>query len=140
MLNLIFSERSAAQAPVANFSTNVSSGCSPLIVQFTDQSAGSPASWFWDLGNGSTSSVQNPTSTYVSPGNYTVTLTVTNASGTSTKSATITVTAGPVVKFTSTDTAGCTPHTVTFTDQSTTPSGSITGWEWNFGDGSTSNQ
>ncbi|HEX6913819.1 MAG TPA: PKD domain-containing protein [Chitinophagaceae bacterium] len=132
--------RSSAQAPVANFTADVTTGCSPLVVQFTDQSTGIPSTWYWDLGNGSTSSVQNPTSTYVTPGTYTITLTVTNASGSSTKSGTVTVTDGPIAKFTSTDTAGCTPHTVTFTDQSTTPGGSIVAWEWNFGDGATSTQ
>ena len=42
VLNLIFAVNSDAQAPVANFTTNVTSGCSPLIVQFTDQSTGNP--------------------------------------------------------------------------------------------------
>jgi gliding motility-associated-like protein len=131
-----------AQAPVANFSANNTTGCSPLIVQFTDQSTGSPTSWHWDLGNGSTSTIQNPTSTYTTPGTYTIKLIATNASGsnTITKTSYITVFDAPAAKFSSTDTAGCTPHTVTFTDQSTTPSGTITQWEWNFGDGGTSNQ
>lgn len=138
VLNLIFVASSDAQAPVANFTANVTSGCSPLVVQFTDISTGNPTSWLWDLGNGSTSSVKNPTSTYVDPGTYTITLTATNASGSTTKTSTITVNQPPVAKFTSTDTSGCTPHTVTFTDQSTFSSGPITQWEWNFGDGATS--
>lgn len=138
--NILFVEGSAAQAPVAGFTSNVTSGCSPLVVQFTDQSTNNPTSWLWDLGNGSTSTIQNPTSTYINPGSYTVTLTATNASGSSTTNITITVINGPVANFTSTDTAGCTPHTVTFTDQSTTSSGTITQWEWNFGDGNTSTQ
>lgn len=142
MLLFIFCYDVAAQAPVANFAANNTSGCSPLIVQFSDQSTGSPTSWHWDLGNGSTSTVQNPTTTYTTPGTYTVTLTATNSSGSNaiTKTAFITVFDAPSAKFTSTDTAGCTPHTVTFTDQSTTPGGTISQWEWNFGDGGTSNQ
>jgi gliding motility-associated-like protein len=139
IINLIFITSADAQAPVANFTANVTSGCSPLVVQFTDQSTGGPTSWLWDLGNGSTSSVKNPTSTYVNPGTYTITLTATNASGSTTKTSTITVNQAPVAKFTATDTSGCTPHTVTFTDQSTSASGSIIQWEWNFGDGATSN-
>lgn len=131
-----------AQSPVANFSATNTAGCSPLIVQFTDQSTGSPTSWHWDLGNGSTATVQNPTTTYTTPGTYTITLIATNASGsnTTTKTNYITVFDAPNAKFTSTDTSGCTPHTVTFTDQSTAPSGAITQWEWNFGDGGTSTQ
>ncbi len=43
-----------------------------------------PYSWFWDFGDGNTSDEQNPTNTYINPGNYTVTLTVTdNSSNTS---------------------------------------------------------
>jgi gliding motility-associated-like protein len=139
VINLIFVISSDAQAPVANFTANVTSGCSPLIVQFTDLSTNNPTSWAWDLGNGSTASVKNPTTSYVNPGTYTITLTATNASGSTTKTSTITVNQSPVAKFTSTDTSGCTPHTVTFTDQSTSASGNITQWEWNFGDGVTSN-
>lgn len=127
-----------AQAPVASFTADVTSGCSPLIVNFTDQSSGNPTSWLWDLGNGSTSSVPNPTSTYVTPGNYTIKLTVTNSSGsnTITKTNFITVNAGPTAAFSSSGTSGCAPHTVNFTDQTT---GAVQ-WEWNFGDGATSSQ
>jgi len=142
ILLIMLQGRATAQTPVANFSAANTSGCSPLIVQFTDQSTGSPTSWHWDRGNGSTSTVQTSTSTYTTPGTYTITLIATNANGSNTviKTNYITVFDAPAAKFTSTDTAGCTPHTVTFTDQSTTPSGTITQWEWNFGDGGTSNQ
>jgi PKD repeat protein len=45
-------------------------------VQFTDQSTGNPTSWFWDFGDGFTTSLQNPSHTYAQPGNYTVSLTI----------------------------------------------------------------
>ncbi|MBL0145575.1 MAG: hypothetical protein IPP48_07255 [Chitinophagaceae bacterium] len=48
----------------ANFSATPLSGCSPLIVSFTDQSTGSPTQWHWDLGNSTISTVQNPSTTY----------------------------------------------------------------------------
>ena len=50
----------------------------PLMVQFTDGSAGSPTSWAWDLdGDGTTdSTVQNPTATYPNTNPVTVSLTV----------------------------------------------------------------
>ena len=70
-----------AQAPVAAFTSNVTQGCAPLGVAFKDQSTNSPTSWEWDFGNGSTSSSQNPGCTYSTPGTYTVTLIVKNASG-----------------------------------------------------------
>jgi PKD repeat protein len=69
---------------VADFTANVTSGPAPLTVAFTDTSTGGPTSWLWDFGDGSTSTEQNPVHTYESPGNYSVTLTVSNAFGTST--------------------------------------------------------
>jgi PKD repeat protein len=51
------------------------------------------ASWAWNFGDGSTSSAQNPTHAYGSPGTYTVTLTATNANGSNSISHTVTVTA-----------------------------------------------
>ena len=44
-------------------------------LSFTDQSTGLPTSWTWDFGDGSNSSLQNPTHQYQSPGIYTVSLT-----------------------------------------------------------------
>ncbi|MBE0637435.1 MAG: PKD domain-containing protein [Bacteroidales bacterium] len=58
----------------ANFSAEPLSGYSPLTVQFTDLSTGSPTGWRWDFnGDGVIDSqLKNPTYTYESPGNYTV--------------------------------------------------------------------
>lgn len=50
-------------------------------VQFTDTSTNSPTSWLWNFGDSTTSTAQNPTKTYSTPGTYTVTLTATNAGG-----------------------------------------------------------
>lgn len=80
---------------VAGFSGAPTSGTAPLTVSFTDQSTGGPTSWVWDFGDGQQSAVQNPSHIYASPGTYTVSLTVSNASGqnTATKSTYITVSA-----------------------------------------------
>lgn len=72
------------EVPTADFTSNVTEGYSPLTVQFTDMSTGSPTSWSWDFGDGNTSTVQNPTHTYNEAGNYTVTLTVENSAGSTT--------------------------------------------------------
>lgn len=48
---------------------------------FTDTSLGSPSSWNWDFGDGTTSTLQNPSKTYTSSGTYTVRLTVTEPGG-----------------------------------------------------------
>lgn len=50
-------------------------------IQFTDTSANNPTSWLWDFGDGTTSTLQNPTKTYTTAGTQTVTLTATNANG-----------------------------------------------------------
>ncbi len=50
----------------------------------------------WDLGNGCTSSTQNPTSNYFCPGTYTATLTVSDGVGTATDSVDITVNPSPL--------------------------------------------
>ena len=44
-----------------------------LTMTFTDASTGA-TSWYWDFGDGNTSTEQNPTHTYAEPGTYTVTL------------------------------------------------------------------
>src|ERR1044071_4019210 len=62
----------AMAQPTANFTANNVSGCSPIVVQFTDQSTGGATSWSWNLGNGSNSTLQNPSTTYITPGTYTV--------------------------------------------------------------------
>lgn len=49
-----------------------------LTVTFTDLSTGA-TSWFWDFGDGNTSTLQNPVHTYAGQNTYTVTLTVSNA-------------------------------------------------------------
>lgn len=127
-----------AQAPTASFSTSINSGCSPVVVNFTDNSTNTPTSWSWNLGNGVTSSVQNPSTTYITPGTYIVTLTATNASGSSTDTAHITVYASPTISFTSPDTVlGCPPLSASFTNSTTTGGTSAT-YLWDFGDGDTS--
>ncbi|HOS82928.1 MAG TPA: PKD domain-containing protein [Methanolinea sp.] len=51
------------------------------MVSFTDLSTGNPTSWSWNFGDGTTSTLQNPTHTYTTPGTYTVALRITTASG-----------------------------------------------------------
>ncbi|MDD4455401.1 MAG: PKD domain-containing protein, partial [Candidatus Methanomethylophilaceae archaeon] len=70
--------------PTANFTANATSGTAPLTVQFTDLSTGDPTTWFWDFGDGATSTKRHPVHTYTAPGTYTVSLTVTSAGGSNT--------------------------------------------------------
>ncbi|AFV25370.1 cell surface protein [Methanolobus psychrophilus R15] len=123
-----------AIAPVSNFTADVTSGAVPLAVTFTDQSTNSPISWFWDFGDGTNSTTQNPSHTYTSVGTYTVTLNASNVGGSniSTQSNYITAAITPVSGFTADVTSGAIPLAVSFTDQSTN---SPTSWFWEFGDG-----
>lgn len=130
-----------AAAPVANFSASPVSGCAPIVVQFTDLSTGNPTSWSWDLGNNTTSTIQNPSTTYITPGVYTITLTVSNANGTDTKTIVnyINVLPSPTVNFKGIDSGiSCPPKTVQFTDLSNPNIPGNVSYYWDFGDGNTS--
>jgi len=72
------------RAPIAMFFASKSFGLAPTTVQFTDRSLGGPTAWSWDFGDGNTSVLRNPANTFVNPGMYPVSLTVTNAYGEST--------------------------------------------------------
>jgi PKD repeat protein len=114
--------------PVAGFSQS-SSG---YVGTFTNSSA-SATSWLWDFGDGTTSTLQNPTHTYGTEGTFQVCLTATNQCGSNTTCSPITISCpNPVSNWT----FSAANETLTFTDVSTnTP----TTWAWDFGDGGTSN-
>jgi hypothetical protein len=82
-----------SKVPVAAFSASPTSGYTPLTVKFTDKSTGSPTSWRWNFGDGTSSTVKNPVQKYTKAGVYSVKLTIKNAQGSNslTKSKYITV-------------------------------------------------
>ncbi|MBI4646607.1 MAG: PKD domain-containing protein [Bacteroidia bacterium] len=117
---------------------NKHSGCSPILVQFTNQSSGSGTlNYSWDLGNGNHSSLVHPQASYINPGNYTVSLSVSNGTNSASVSAIITVYANPVAAFTMNDSAGCVPVSTTFADNSISVDAPVISRLWDFGDGST---
>jgi len=118
---------------IADFIGTPLSGYSPLTVQFTDTSTGSPSTWDWDFGDGSVSTEQNPSHVYTVAGVYTVTLSVNG--GASTKTRTDYITVNIAADFTGFPIEGEAPLSVVFTDTST---GSPDTWLWEFGDGTTS--
>lgn len=127
----------------ANFTATPLAGCSPLVVRFTDVSNGNPTQWKWDLGNGVSSLLQNPSATYFNPGTYTIKLIIRNVAGSAdsiTRFQYITVYAAPTVAFIADKRSGCFPLRVNFTDQSIAGEGTIAAWFWDFGDGNTSTQ
>ena len=130
----------APVAPVADFTGTPTSGTAPLSVSFADATTGDVDTWQWDFGDGTTSTLQNPSHEYTSAGLYTVSLTATGATGgdTATKTGYIDVSpppVAPVAEFTGTPTSGAAPLSVAFTDATT---GDVDTWLWDFGDGATS--
>ena len=124
-------------APVANFTT--STNCTNQSTIFSDNSFGSANSWLWDFGltgTTDTSSSQNPTFTYIGPGDYSVTLIASSGIGCSdTLTKLIHINPSPVSSFIFTP--ACANDSLSFADNSQISSGNIIGWNWNFGDNTT---
>ncbi|OPX70867.1 MAG: PKD domain protein [Methanoregulaceae archaeon PtaB.Bin108] len=130
--------------PIADFIAEPQSGDAPLPVQFHDTSVGSPTGWQWDFGDGTTTTLQSPSHTYTTPGNYTVTLTAGSSGGTNTtiKADFIQVMPEgppevPVANFTADIWTGRFSAGADFYDSST---GNPDSWNWSFGDGSYSEE
>jgi gliding motility-associated-like protein len=127
--------------PTVAFNKDTTSGCAPLTVNFTDASSpsGVITNWFWDFGDGGTSTAQNPNYIYTDTGTFNVTLVIVNAEGctdTLTEINYIQVGQPPVINFTPTDTSLCYPLPIDFFDNSSIFTNQ---WAWDFGDGGTSN-
>jgi len=125
----------------ADFSVSRKSGCDPFVVSFTDQSTGNPTSWEWHFGNNQSSTSQNPSEIYSTPGQKTITLIVSNGttSDTIVKQNHIEVFATPDADFTASPKTECNPITVNFTDQSSPGSGTLDSWTWDFPGGNPGN-
>ena len=122
--------------PVAFIQMSLSKGKAPITTTLSDGSTGSPISWSWTYSGGidilgnSSSTLQNPGPVkYSTNGTYTITLTATNAYGSSTVSRTMLVTDETSVI----STVKTSKYIYTFTDTSDS-----TSRLWDFGDGTTS--
>lgn len=129
-------------APVADFACNPTSGVCPLTVAFTDTTTTTPlgdptVTHLWWFGDGTTSTLSNPTYTYTVPGAYTVALAAGNAAGSDilTHSHAITVYTPVQADFDASPTRGVAPLAVVFTNTST---GEYISSLWDFGDAITS--
>ena len=116
-------------SPTAAFSTS-----GDPIVEFTDESLNSPSMWYWEFGDGFTSTLQNPIHEYSSNGTYDVCLTATNIVGSDTHCEVVVVDTylPPSAEF-----AYSGDPVVTFTDLSTY---SPNTWFWSFDDGTYSTE
>lgn len=136
-------------SPVVSF-TSSPPGCPPICMNFTDNSTvlgGTITAWSWNFGDptsgaANTSGTQNPTHCYNSSGFYDVSLTATSSNGCSTTlliSQFVQVFDQPTAAFVPSPTSSTIfDGMISFTDQSTTPSGTIVSWAWDFGDGTSS--
>jgi gliding motility-associated-like protein len=132
---------SILESPTASFSIS-GAICQRDSVRITDASSipsGTIASWQWNFGDGNSTTRTNNSPfyhTYTTLGNYTIALITVAASGCKSDTAflPVTVLPKPIAGFT---TGGnvCLGDSIRFADVSTTPVGTITSWNWNFGDG-----
>ncbi len=124
----------------AQFSADTTRGCSPVTINFIDQSTGTNLRYLWSFGNGNVSSKQNPQAIYYLPGKYTVSLTITDSTGKkSSKTSTqyITVFKNPTAEFSASNVIGCVPFQVELTNKSTQGDTSFLQHLWDLGDGNT---
>ena len=124
--------------PVANFT--YSGTCLGNITHFFDNSNGSGSniiSWSWEFGDGNTSTSQNPSNLYNSPGIYNVKLTVENAN-LCIDDTIIDVTIDPLPVADFTFNIGCLHDTTFFIDESQHNADSLISWYWDFDDGGNS--
>lgn len=98
-----------------------------LAAAFTDTSSQFPTSWAWDFGDGTTSTLQNPTKTYTAAGTYTVTLIATNQVGAgSTATNSVTVSGGAATTYPATGKASAVSTTSANTTRVLAMTGSAT--------------
>jgi len=125
-------------APIADFAIGTVDCANPFVRVFTDETnwgTGPVGTYSWDFGDGTTANIPSPSHTYTADGTYTVVLSVSNGTCTSTFSAIVRViTLKPVIH--------ATPNvlclgTSTSLSVDPFPPGTITSFRWNFGDGRT---
>ena len=144
-IEITVDEPTENQAPIANASSDVTSGIMPLTVNFSSEGSVDDigiVSYLWDFKDGSTSTQLNPTHTFTQAGVYAVLLTVTDAEGlTDTDTVTINVETGnlpPLAAVSADVTSGQAPLVVNFSSVGSSDDEGITEYFWDFDDGSTS--
>ena len=147
-LNIVYSYEPPNTSPTAGFSYSPSNPTVDDTLQFTDTSSdsdGTIASWSWNFGDGTSSTIKNPQHKFSTTGPYTVVLEVTDNDGAK-KSISKTITISqpeppnnqPTANFSFNPSTATTNDTIQFTDTSIDTDGTITSYLWNFGDGTSS--
>ncbi len=109
----------------------------PFEVDFTSTSSANVASYNYTFGDGESSAQANTSHTYQTSGTYPVVLTVTSVNGCIATTSAQVIIHSPDATFAFTEGEGCAPLLETFNYTGTSGS-TITGYTWNFGDGSPS--
>lgn len=135
LLALMFTVFSLASFGAANFTSDKSVGCPPLVVNFTDASIPNPTSWTWDFNNGNTSTLKNPSAVFLTSGTYKVKLIISNGAQIDSVIKTITVWNLPVANFTVSSPSTCLYDTISFNSNVTLGDAPITQYAWGFGNG-----
>lgn len=116
------------------------SGCAPFTVNFTNNSIAG-VNYLWDFGDGGTSTLTNPTHTYLTAGSFTVRLVAYNPNGcveSDTAFTTIRVIEDVDASFITQKVLNCIDDTVHFTLNANPIPANVT-YAWNFGDGTIGN-
>ncbi len=91
-MTIWLASHAAPSIPIANFTSSNSTICAGQNVTYTNSSTGATSyAWTFVGGTPATSTATNPTITYSTPGNYSVSLVATNAAGTATHSSSVQV-------------------------------------------------
>ncbi|MBK9284586.1 MAG: PKD domain-containing protein [Sphingobacteriaceae bacterium] len=125
--------------PVPSFTNSSLNACAlqHTFASTSTISSGSITNLNWNFGNGNTSQLGNPIFTFPSAGNHTVQLTATSNHSCSTSVIqTIQILTNPVANFSVNNV--CQNAPVNFTNNSYVQNGSITAYNWQFGNGLTS--
>jgi len=123
---------------IPDFTSNISQICKDDTILFADLTPNSLDSWFWDFGDGTISTLQNPTHMFSSSGNFDISLT-TSIQGECVETKTMTnyieVFPDPDIIFTSNENYSCdVPFLVQFDDNTI----NANSWKWTFENGDSS--
>jgi gliding motility-associated-like protein len=123
--------------PSVDFTSSTVLACKPpLTVNFSDNSPTTAVAWFWEFGDGGTSTLENPSHVYSSAGQFDVALTITSSFGCTNKlqKNVFVQIVRPVVNISDASDRGCIPFTYSPTPNVQTVDG-VASYSWNFGDG-----
>lgn len=129
------------QPPQAIFTISSHTGCAPSSISFNNTSTGS-VNYQWYFGDGDSTMLASPTHQYSGAGIYYPVLVAMNTAGcvdTLVSNIPVTIIEPPVASFVAANNSGCSPLPVNFINQ-TTNNDSTTTYQWNFGNGQSSNQ